>query len=239
MRQKDQEYLLREAESMLERAKKRCGFTLIELLVVIAIIAILAAILFPVFAKAREKARTASCQSNLKQLATAFHMYAQDYDERFPPSHDWVCGSTGRTWRNRIFPYVKNTQVFVCPSATNLNTFSATVDCDTSQTGGYSMPYTHAYGVGGVSLPMGGGGKAMADIAAPAETILLQDGGGSFVDGDANRDTTHGYIRTDAASQRHNDGANYAFVDGHVKWLRPTNITCTPAKCMWTIADPG
>ena len=77
------------------------------------------------------------------------------------------------------------------------------------------------------------------DIAAPAETILLQDGGGSFVDGDANRDTTHGYIRTDAASQRHNDGANYAFVDGHVKWLRPTNITCTPAKCMWTIADPG
>ncbi|MBC7289450.1 MAG: DUF1559 domain-containing protein, partial [Armatimonadetes bacterium] len=87
----------------------RKGFTLIELLVVIAIIAILAAILFPVFARAREKARQASCMSNLKQLALAMLMYAQDYDENLPLSltapGDWW----NDTWKARISPYVKNT----------------------------------------------------------------------------------------------------------------------------------
>ena len=110
---------------------KRKGFTLIELLVVIAIIAILAAILFPVFARAREKARQASCQSNLKQLAMAVIMYRGDYDERNvnysrgPGSTEtdaWlngqpVPGASGRTsWSLEIMPYVKNTQVYVCPS---------------------------------------------------------------------------------------------------------------------------
>src|ERR1051326_8868417 len=108
------------------QSMKRSAFTLIELLVVIAIIAILAAILFPVFAQARAKARQTSCLSNIKQLAMGFQMYVQDYDERFP-QWKWDlnykdAGGAGSTpnnatslWWNAIYPYVKNTQIYVCP----------------------------------------------------------------------------------------------------------------------------
>jgi prepilin-type N-terminal cleavage/methylation domain-containing protein len=93
------------------------GFTLIELLVVIAIIAILAAILFPVFAQAREKARSASCLSNQKQIALAFSMYSQDYDETYPPAVDPV---TNLWWEQSVTPYIKSGNVggiLTCPSA--------------------------------------------------------------------------------------------------------------------------
>jgi prepilin-type N-terminal cleavage/methylation domain-containing protein/prepilin-type processing-associated H-X9-DG protein len=97
---------------------KQRGFTLIELLVVIAIIAILAAILFPVFAQAREKARGAACLSNGKQMATALTMYAQDYDERLP--RVWTPNggkdNAARDWKNDIEPYVKNVDVYRCPT---------------------------------------------------------------------------------------------------------------------------
>jgi prepilin-type N-terminal cleavage/methylation domain-containing protein len=91
------------------------GFTLIELLVVIAIIAILAAILFPVFAKAREKARESSCLSNLRQLGAALHMYAQDYDEWFPISR--FSGNPHPELTQGLFPYLSNRQVLYCPSS--------------------------------------------------------------------------------------------------------------------------
>src|SRR5450759_194666 len=106
---------------------RKNGFTLIELLVVIAIIAILAAILFPVFAQARAKARGAACLSNIKQIALGMTMYAQDYDETFPQwkwdqSWNGGIGSPGgptndatSIWWNAIYPYVKNVQVFNCP----------------------------------------------------------------------------------------------------------------------------
>ncbi len=94
---------------------KRRGFTLIELLVVIAIIAILAAILFPVFARAREKARQTSCLSNVKQLSLGVLMYTQDYDERLPYC-DCNAYSSGTNWAISTQPYVKNAQIFVCPS---------------------------------------------------------------------------------------------------------------------------
>src|SRR5215813_1282794 len=107
--------------------KKTSGFTLIELLVVIAIIAILAAILFPVFAQAREKARAISCLSNSKQLGLAVMMYVQDYDETYPWAMNGPdgCGGPGcpggpnqvDAWPDLVYPYVKNDGAYGCPSA--------------------------------------------------------------------------------------------------------------------------
>jgi prepilin-type N-terminal cleavage/methylation domain-containing protein len=105
------------------RSHKTSGFTLIELLVVIAIIAILAAILFPVFAQAREKARQTSCLSNQKQLGTAMMMYIQDYDEVFPALVSGGClgqaAQANALWTRLVFPYVKNKGIYVCPSSVN------------------------------------------------------------------------------------------------------------------------
>ena len=103
---------------ILPRESHRKGFTLIELLVVIAIIAILAAILFPVFAQAREKARAISCLSNLRQLGTAFRMYTQDYDEMVVPDYEYVGGRNAGNilyYPDIMYPYVKNAQIFICP----------------------------------------------------------------------------------------------------------------------------
>jgi prepilin-type N-terminal cleavage/methylation domain-containing protein/prepilin-type processing-associated H-X9-DG protein len=109
------------------RRSPRRGFTLIELLVVIAIIAILAAILFPVFAQAREKARSATCLSNIKQLSLGIYMYAQDYDETMPYNYAYEGSISGgncvtrtpnvlRWWQDFVRPYIKNEQVYLCPS---------------------------------------------------------------------------------------------------------------------------
>ncbi len=95
------------------------GFTLIELLVVIAIIALLAAILFPVFARARENARKSSCANNLKQIGIGMALYSQDFDGAMPPSVLFATGSTFWTWPTLVMPYIKNEQVFVCPSASS------------------------------------------------------------------------------------------------------------------------
>src|SRR5438552_9460437 len=137
---------------------RRSGFTLIELLVVIAIIAILAAILFPVFAQAREKARQTSCLSNLRQIGTAVQMYIQDYDERLPGT-SWVTGRCGfyghwvpggniansPNWRledGAIMPYVKNTKIFACPSdsvAASYNPSSPSAPTDRAKGLSYAM----------------------------------------------------------------------------------------------------
>jgi prepilin-type N-terminal cleavage/methylation domain-containing protein/prepilin-type processing-associated H-X9-DG protein len=135
------------------------GFTLIELLVVIAIIAILAAILFPVFARARENARRSSCQSNLKQLALGFHQYTQDYDERMPlpgwftvpngsynagaggPRKAYHVGSFVTTWADEIEPYIKSTQIFTCPSDPKPNQYATTSGVGSLGAISYGMNY--------------------------------------------------------------------------------------------------
>ncbi|MBC7287115.1 MAG: DUF1559 domain-containing protein [Armatimonadetes bacterium] len=184
------------------------GFTLIELLVVIAIIAILAAILFPVFARAREKARQASCQSNLKQLALGTLMYVQDYDEKFPlwhrmqPANQWPLAPAAA-----VFPYVKNTQLYECPSTspsydqTSGAYFPSPVPAEWGRQWAiygwgnpkYAFPGPHWLGYAWnerlceVNAGAPSGGLKLALVTKPAETVMVADachmygGRGAFV----------------------------------------------------------
>jgi prepilin-type N-terminal cleavage/methylation domain-containing protein/prepilin-type processing-associated H-X9-DG protein len=198
---------------------KKSGFTLIELLVVIAIIAILAAILFPVFARAREKARQSSCQSNAKQLGLAFLMYVQDYDETMPRSWIGTNDDMGYIWADCIFPYVNNLQVFTCPSTSDnaqrygrLNSFGF----DNIHRGhlGYSYNVNY-FGSGDNMNPPRG--AALAQIERPAETVLITDSdGGSFETASSTSIDTC-FTSGDEQVYIHNEQCNTAFCDGHVK----------------------
>jgi len=190
------------------------GFTLIELLVVIAIIAILAAILFPVFARAREKARQTSCLSNCKQIALGVLMYAQDYDEMLPPNAtgpstynlpDGTSYTGSLLWHYMIFPYVKNVQLFDCPSSTQQLPAGAY-----DSTFGYGKNY-HISGV------------ALAMIDQPTLTVMLCDSDYYLADWDANINSDN----SNAPANRHNDGANFAHMDGHAKWHQANDLAYT------------
>src|SRR5438045_2253444 len=146
---------------MLNKTTPRRGFTLIELLVVIAIIAILAAILFPVFAQARDKARQAVCLSNCKQLGTAIIMYTQDYDEVLPQGYN---GPSKNSWGKVTVPYVKNTDIFTCPSAPQIKSRAPSVN--RLFTGGYGCNRN----IMGANL-----GRALAEITDPAGTFAIAD----------------------------------------------------------------
>jgi prepilin-type N-terminal cleavage/methylation domain-containing protein len=152
--------------------EERSGFTLIELLVVIAIIAILAAMLFPVFAQAREKARAIACLSNSRQLATANFMYTQDYDEVILPSTNYAVAISDplRIWPAMVQPYVKNQGVFTCPSAQN-----AKFATDWSLRGYAPIGYNGltAYDPAGVEAPTSV--AALASLDEPSRTVLLAD----------------------------------------------------------------
>jgi prepilin-type N-terminal cleavage/methylation domain-containing protein/prepilin-type processing-associated H-X9-DG protein len=168
--------------------RKRHAFTLIELLVVIAIIAILAAILFPVFAQAREKARSASCLSNLKQLSTGMIMYAQDYDETFPQwqwDRHYKTGNFSKNngttiWWNAIYPYVKNAQVFTCPS----DRYKIPLSAD-GHWGWFDQKKLAETGINpvfwnisisyGANEPLTYQQPQMAALKNPADTLLLAD----------------------------------------------------------------
>ncbi len=197
---------------------RRSGFTLIELLVVIAIIAILAAILFPVFARAREKARQSSCLSNMKQLATASLMYFQDYDE-----HTWLSG-TGHfgnwesagvncSWYRSMEPYVKNEQVFVCPSDAGEGDSAVWSDSWNETPGdgsGVYPPTEFALSYGNNHTKSN---RKMAMIAYPAETGMLFECT-AMLSYESSTWEPRSNIR---GAVRHNDQYNVAFFDGHAK----------------------
>jgi prepilin-type N-terminal cleavage/methylation domain-containing protein/prepilin-type processing-associated H-X9-DG protein len=212
----------------------RKGFTLIELLVVIAIIAILAAILFPVFARAREKARQASCSSNLKQLATAAMMYIQDYDEMTPAMFRTGAhtGQTGNglgyyTWHEAIQPYTKNWQMFKCPSNTAYGpTFD---DCCGRQTEQWGYGICGAYYPSKLYLL---DGVALGSVAAPSETFWMSDWPGPATTCEFVYPGVYGWgtepanyaERCYGGAAVHNGGSNYAFYDGHVKWFNESAL---------------
>jgi prepilin-type N-terminal cleavage/methylation domain-containing protein/prepilin-type processing-associated H-X9-DG protein len=224
----------------------RRGFTLIELLVVIAIIAILAAILFPVFARAREKARQASCLSNVKQLALGTMMYIQDYDETLATWDRYEDDSVS-TWypAAAVFPYVKNLQVYACPSG-GILPGDHTSDPATwnvyVRNGANNMtpgPVSRGYGWNYYIFHRGTSPYRLADIRSPASTIMLGDaahmwgGNGSIIwsnvccDGSWRTSPLDGYVNgepMDDGGSRHNGGENLGFMDGHAKWMSSRSI---------------
>jgi prepilin-type N-terminal cleavage/methylation domain-containing protein/prepilin-type processing-associated H-X9-DG protein len=207
--------------------QQRPGFTLIELLVVIAIIAILAAILFPVFAQAREMARSATCKSNLKQISTATTLYTQDYDDILPSA--W---HPNGTLPFNLSPYLKNGQVWRCPTDPQawIQWFAATCSkrCEADFDGSPTDNIV-SYGYNGQNLAPQPDpalnlfvGRSLASIAKPAETVAFVDSYFYVADGPL---VDYYETRTSASEKlarscRHNETANVAFLDGHVKALK-------------------
>ena len=217
--------------SQATRPHTRPGFTLIELLVVIAIIAILAAILFPVFARARENARRSSCQSNLKQIALGFAQYSQDYDEKFP-RHANPDALTG--WVVVLQPYLKSTQIFQCPS-------DSSVAPTTPDAEGYT-DYAYNLGLAGFSSTVSvGQGLSIAALTQTTLTVLNVDKPVTDFTGSYSWNVGCGSLAPDACTAPglatfptpvagqgaliHLEGQNYSFTDGHVKWLKAATKT--------------
>lgn len=196
----------------MTRFRRRSAFTLIEILVVLLIISILSALLFAVFARVREKGRAASCQSNLRQLALAVQQYTADnntypswYNE-YKPTNPLPNNYLGIPWGVRVMPYVKNQSIFQCPS----DPYPATSDpiYIYTQIAGFT---DYGYNLNLSDLPD-------SKVNKSSEVVLLFDNGSgpAYI-----AQSGPPFSRPTANGDIHNGGANYAFTDGHIKWLRP------------------
>jgi prepilin-type N-terminal cleavage/methylation domain-containing protein/prepilin-type processing-associated H-X9-DG protein len=209
--------------------RKREGFTLIELLVVIAIIAILAAILFPVFAKVREKARQTSCLSNLKQLGLGEAQYVQDYDERYtpvvlviPPTPSVVA------WPQLISPYVKSTQLFHCPDdAGNVSNPNITAPAPAGFQNIFPSSYVLNVYTNQSTLQSG---RSLADVVQPTTTVYACDGGVKVT-------ATAPYVEYDTSAHPQNKGALYMDYPGGAIPVGGTGYPGTYTSNVTT--DPG
>lgn len=197
------------------------GFTLIEVLIVIAIIVILAAMILPVYELASRRAETTHCSANLRHLALAIGVYAEDNDSLLIPARTSAGAPAvlGTSWDVLLLPYQRSEQMYLCLSDQNPNWATGTT-C-----------YKHSYGLN-LDLTMVGGynGSALSlpEIAGPTQTILLFDLKGSTrVLGLSY--AANGLSRIET---RHGTGANFSFVDGHVKWLQP-NDTVREGVNLW------
>ncbi len=206
----------------------RKGFTLIELLVVIAIIAILAAILFPVFARAREKAPQTTCLSNVKEIALGCHMYVQDYDERLPGYRHERPGNTNIKWAHMVSPYIASyatdaymrpsgsVHIWVCPSG-DRHTSSGRVAASH-----YGWNYVYVNWI------------AVAEITNPSETIMIGEcyavDRGAGVVYAPYRASFLTLAETYNRPRIHNQGSNYAFCDGHAKWMSASEAVSLAAN---------
>jgi len=223
----------------------RKGFTLIELLVVIAIIAILAAILFPVFARAREKARQTSCLSNLKQLGTGMAMYVQDYDEYYPISGAWH-GSAYCPRGYFVFaiePYVKNVQIWECPSdgsPTSASYLGRTIPCSYGYNPGFAGDgYSSYHGERGDTASDIWDPLRDADLEHPSTTWVLSDCYITYPYSLTHLRITVGYNRWYATPRGpvHNQGLNFVLADGHAKWFVGASWVAWYAvnpSCVWS-----
>jgi prepilin-type N-terminal cleavage/methylation domain-containing protein len=237
--------------------KKNKGFTLIELLVVIAIIAILAAILMPVFAQAREKARQASCISNHKQVGLAFLMYAQDYDEMFVPLYTIASTNPFREplWPRMLQPYIKNGQVFREPSNVQRTPYEAS-EHPTNAGGNNWQTIVANFWFEGIFAAMGRNacvpdlGFSMARVSEPASSIAFADARlqyptanaldlygyylvwwrGTFQNEPLCPSTQAGVGNYAPPAYWHNGGGVVGFFDGHAKWLRENVMRNPPGQ---------
>ena len=235
---------------------RRAGFTLIELLVVIAIIAILAAILFPVFAKAREKARQITCASNLKQMGLGILQYVQDNDETYPVTNGDITNFNGCTttpcgtgiWAQQIYPYVKSQQVFECPDCPDDSSYTGSMvgtNCQNNSCIYGGDPYLPSIPISfGMSNFLGAGStdfngpnlaRTLGYINEPAIKIMVGERVGSE-DGAVNQDAigwrdwdgTGNYSFHTALRASHTGLMNALYCDGHVKAVHPVQTAGDP-----------